>query len=187
MLRPFDERSVLCDNPLAVNNFRALVCFLLLALIAASGCEKTNDVPRLRDEALATAKDYQQRVDELQHRADEIARHANTLPPDALNTADAQRVFRQALSKLSESLRHLQQAQGAATSDSIEELEKLIDSLRERVEREVVEITWELSAVESWTATIQQRRGAPRVPPAAPDPATDDAPPVPPGSAAPIR
>jgi len=166
-----------------VNNFRAFVLFPLLALIAASGCEKTNDVPRLRDEVLATIKNYQQRVDELQHRADEIARRANTLPPDALNSADAQRVFRKALGKLAEARRDLQQTQSSATSNRREELDKLMDSLRERLEDEVVETTSELAAVESWVATVELRQGAPRTPPAA----TDDAPPVPSGSADPIR
>jgi chromosome segregation ATPase len=170
-----------------VNNFRALVSFTLLALLAASGCEKTNDVPRLRDEVLATAKDYQQRVDELQHRADEAARRANTLPRDALNSADAQRVFRQALGKLGEARRHLQQAQAAVKSDSVEELEKLLDSVRERVESEVVETTSEISAVESWIGTVEQRQGAAGAPPAATAPATGDAPPVDPGTAAPVR
>jgi uncharacterized membrane protein YccC len=136
---------------------------------------------------LATTKDYQQRVDELQHRADEIARRANTLPPDSLNSADAQRVFRQVLSKLAEARRHLQQAQDAAKADNLEELEKLIDSIRERLDGEVVETTSGLAAVESWIGTVEQRQNAPRVPPAAPEPAADDAMPVPPGSAAPIR
>jgi uncharacterized coiled-coil DUF342 family protein len=166
-----------------VTNPRALVFFLLLALTAASGCEKTNDVPRLRDEVLATTQEYQQRVDELQHRADEIAQRANTLPRDALNSADAQRVFRQALGKLAESRRSLQETHNAATADSMEALEKLMDSLRERLEDQVVETTSALAAVESWIATVEQRQGAPRTPPAA----ADDVAPVSPGSAEPIR
>ena len=161
--------------------------FPLIALIAASGCEKTNDVPRLREEVMATTKDYQQRVDELQHRADETARRANTLPRDALNSADAQRVFRQALSKLGEARRHVQQAQAAVKSDSVEELEKLLDSVRERVEDEVVEATGQISAVESWIGTVEQRQTAAGAPPAAPAPATGDAPPVDSGTAAPVR
>ena len=61
--RPFDERAVLCDNPLAVTNLHAVVSsYLLAALLAlftASGCEKINDVPRLRDEAVTMANGYQ--------------------------------------------------------------------------------------------------------------------------------
>ena len=176
-----------------MNIFRAFVFFLLFTLIAASGCEKTNDVPRLKDEALATAKDYQQRFDELAHRADVIGRRGNTLPPDTLNSADAQRVYRQAQAKLEEYRRNLQQAptlvEAGVKSGRPEELHKLIDSLHDRFEDGVVETTSQLAAVESWIAAAELRQGAPRIAPAppAPEPVTGDPAPADPGSAAPIR
>ncbi|HEX2686977.1 MAG TPA: hypothetical protein VHN14_10185, partial [Kofleriaceae bacterium] len=86
---PFDERAVLCDNPLAVNNFRASVFVFLIALSAASGCEKTNDVPRLADEALVMAKSYQERFDDL-------ARRAEAINPSRLGTTEVQRIYQQA-------------------------------------------------------------------------------------------
>lgn len=172
------------------------MCFTLLALIAASGCEKANDVPRLKDEAMATMKDYQQRFDELAHRAEVIGQRGTALPPEALNSADAQRLYRQAQGRLEEYLRNLQQApnlvEAGVKSGSPEQLHKLIASLHERFEDGVVETTAQLSAVESWITAAEQRQRAPRVAPAPPapepvPPATGDAPPVPPGSAAPVQ
>lgn len=187
--RPFDERAVLCDNPLAVNNFRVFVFVPLLVLLAASGCEKTNDVPHLKDEALATAKDYQQRFDELTRRADTIGRRINALPPDTLNSADAKRVYARAMAELEEYHGYLRQVpiriQAGVTNGSPDELPKLIDEMHSRLEDGVIETTWELSAVESWIAVAAQRRGAPRTGPAN-DAATDE-PPVDPASGAPIR
>jgi alkanesulfonate monooxygenase SsuD/methylene tetrahydromethanopterin reductase-like flavin-dependent oxidoreductase (luciferase family) len=176
-----------------VNNFRAFVCFPLLALIAVFGCEKANDVPRLKDEAMATAKNYQQRFDELAHRAEALSQRGSALPPDTLNSANAQRIYRQAQSRLEDYRRSLQQAptsvEAGVKSGNPEELHKLIASLHERFGDGVVETTAQLSAVESWIATAEHRQPAPRVAPAqpAPEPVTDDASPVSPGSAAPVR
>lgn len=178
---------------MAVNYSHAFVSFTLLAWIAASGCGKTNDVPRLKDEALATARAYQQRFDELAHRAEVIGRRGNTLPPDTLNSADAQRVYRQAQGKLEEYRRNLQQApalvEAGVKSGSSEALHKLIDSWHERFEGGVIETTSELAAVEGWISSAEQRQGAARIAPAPPasEPVTGDAAPAAPGSAAPIR
>jgi hypothetical protein len=185
-----------------VNNFRALVLFPLLAplfaVIAASGCEKTNDVPRLQEEALAIQKTYQERLGELAQRAEVLGKRGNTLPPDAPNSADAQRSYRQAREKLEECHGNLQQVPTRVRAGTTsEELDKLIDELRERLEACVVETTSELAAVESWIGVTVQRQGAAPTAPAAPSaaagtvptaaPGTSDQAPDAPGSDAPIR
>ena len=71
-----------------MNNFRCVVSasslLALLAALAVSGCEKTNDLPVLKDEAVATAKTYQEQLDDLAHRAQVIGQRLNTLPAQAL-------------------------------------------------------------------------------------------------------
>jgi len=191
--RPFDERAVLCDNPLAVTNFRVFMFAPLLALLAASGCEKTNDVPHLKDEALATAKDYQQRFEELTRRADMIGRRANALPLETPNSVDARRVFARAMAGLEEYRGYLQQVptrvQAGVTNGSPDELPKLIDELHKHLEDGVIDTTWGLSAVESWVAVAEQRRSAPQPSPAASPTETvpEGSPPIDPASGAPIR
>jgi hypothetical protein len=165
---------------------RALLVFPLLASIAASGCEETNDVVRLQDEALVMAKAYQQRFDELAHRADAI-------DPQTLSTAEVQRVYQHARSTLGRYRNEVRQApiqaQTGARNGNPDELRKLIASLRERFEEGVIDATSGLTAVESWLGVAEQRQMTPRAPaePLATEPATEDPAPEAPGSDAPIE
>lgn len=155
----------------------------LLALIAASGCEKTNDVPRLQDEALAMAKGYQERFDELAHRAEAIN-------PASLGTTEVQRAYQQARSTLDRYRNDLRQvpiqAQAGVTNGNPDELRKLIDSKRAWFEGGMMEAISEITAVESWLGMARQRRMTPQAP-QAPEPDTEDSLPVAPGSDALIR
>ncbi len=170
-----------------MTNLHAVVSSALLALLAASGCEKVDDVPRLRDEALTTATGYQERFDDLAHRAAAIK-------PDRLTTTEVQRVYQQAKTTLDRFRNDVRQfpvqAQASATNGNPEDLQKLIDVTRERFEGGVIEATTELTAVENWLAAVEQH-GALRTPgapaaPASPEPGTDD-PAAAPGSETPIR
>jgi hypothetical protein len=171
-----------------VTNLQALVSLpllsALLALFTASGCEKVNDVPRLKDEALTMASGYQERFDDLAHRAAAIN-------PDRLTTTEVQRVYLQAKSTLDRFRNDVRQfpvqAQTSAVNGNPEDLQKLIDVTRERFEDGVIEATTELTTVENWLTAADQH-GAQRAPatPAAPEPATED-PAAAPGSETPIR
>ena len=199
MPRPFDERAVNCDNPRAVIKLR---CTVLFTLLAASGCEKSNNVPGLQEEALATARAYQGRFEELAHRAEALGRRGSSFPPDTRNTADAQRAYRHALSTIDEQSRYLRQipvrVQAGVKSGDPEELEKLIDEQRQRLEVRLTEANAEITAVESWIGLADQAQATRRAagaPAAAPPPPAPPTPPPPSedsagaasGSAAPIR
>jgi hypothetical protein len=170
----------------AVNHFRAFVLLSLLALSAAPGCEKTNDIPRLHDEALVMAKGYQQRFDELAHRVE-------TIDPSRLTTSEVQRVYQQAKSTIERYRNDVRQvptqAEAGVKNGNPDELRKLIDERREQFEGGVIEATSELSAVESWIAMAERLHGARRITPEPPDsePDTDDSAPAAPGSDAPTR
>ncbi len=158
-------------NPRAVINLRAVVPSLLFGLLlAASGCEKSNDVPRLQEDAQATAKRFGERLDDLAERAQAISARGNTLRPDAANSADAQRAYREAVTKLESSRRLLETipAQAKAGSATPEALHKLIDNAHERLEHAVIEINANLDAVESWIAVALDQQGRqPAAPPSA--------------------
>jgi hypothetical protein len=151
------------------SNLRVTLFGLLLAV---SGCEKANDVPRLQDEARATAKAYQERFDELGHRAEAISKRGNTLRVE--NSVDAQVAYRAAVTTLGENRRILQglpaRIDASGGTGDPDALPKLIDSVRERFENAVRLINWNLDAVESWIhiAERQQNRWA-ASPPAAPN------------------
>jgi hypothetical protein len=178
MPRRFDEPAVFCHN-LTVPHPRPVVLLALIALAAAAGCEKANDVPRMQDEALEVAKAYQVRVGELTRRADAI--HL-----DQLSAADAKLAYVQARSTLERARNELQHVpvtlQDKAKSGHREDLQKLIDAMRERLELDVIDATSKLSAVESWLALAERPGGQPPTP-------SDGEPPPPqpedPGSPAP--
>jgi hypothetical protein len=167
---------------LVVNHLRLVVLSVLLA-----ACEKPNDVPRMQDEALALAKSYQDRFDDLAHRAQAIH-------PERLASLDAQRTYQQASSRLIRSRNDLRQVPlsvRAGAQHAPEEMQKLIDSMRERFEGAVIQANAELDAVESAVAMTEQRPGsapapaAPATEPVTGDPQPDD--PGPAGSAAPVQ
>jgi len=139
-------------------------------VLAASGCEKTNDLPRLKDEALATAKTYQEQLDDLMHRAQMVGQRLTTLPAQALNSAVAQRTYQGASSVLARTRNDLQQvanqAQAGAASGKREVLERLIADLHDRTDGAIREAGSGLAAVESWVAITEQRTAAPAAAPA---------------------
>jgi len=156
----------------------------LLALAAAAGCEKTNDIPRLQEEAVATAKSFQERFDELAHRAEAIGKRARALPPSSQTNGNAGRLFGLAVRAITESRQALSRVQAEVKEDvdkgAPEALLKRIDELRETKEKAIIEATGDLAAVESWVAFTEQHPDAP-APPPSPEPAAADDP----GTAAP--
>lgn len=159
---PFDERAVLCDNPRAVSNFRAVVFLSMFALLAVSGCEKVNDLPRLQEEALATQASYQERTDELVQRANAVAQRFAALPRDLPDTMLAQRTFLQARAVLERTrltLRQVpKQVEDRVKTGKTDELAKLVGSLHDELEISLREARSELSAIESWAAIAEQRK-----------------------------
>jgi len=178
--RPFDEPAVLCDNR-SVPHPRSVVLATVFAVfaLAAAGCEKVNDVPRMQDEALAVAKAYQIRFDELTRRADAIRL-------DKLTAPEPRWAFGQARTTLDRVRNELQQApltvQDKAKTGNPDELLKLIDTMRQRFEGNVVDTASKLSAVESWLALSERPGGLPPAPSPA-EPGTGGPPPGDPAAA----
>ena len=172
----------------------------LLALIAASACDKPNDLPRMQDELSASIQSYRARFEALEHRADAIEPRTHALPQD---TAAASALHRLGVARatIDQSLRHLEQVPTMlpawlSSTDARSHLQAWLDDERPKLEDSVVEATSEIEAVESWTAVAEQRAGAPQhaassTPAAEPSPPTtranDDPAPETDGSGAPIR
>jgi hypothetical protein len=143
-----------------------VVALLALFPLAAAGCEKVNDVPRMQDEALEVAKSYRGRLDELAHRADAIRF-------DRLRTADAKLTYKEARIALDRARTELQRLAltipDKAKAGTPEDLQRLIDTARERLELGVTDATSKLSAVESSLAMAEHPGdGRPPAPPPAP-------------------
>ncbi|HEX7836883.1 MAG TPA: hypothetical protein VF469_05440 [Kofleriaceae bacterium] len=168
----------------------------LLALIAASACDKPNDLPRMQDELLASVNGYHARFDELKRRADAIEPRTHALPQDTA-AASALHTLGVARTAIDRSLGQLSQVPQMlpawlAARDARSQLAAWLSDKRRELEAAVLETTSELEAVESWTAVAEQRAGAPQpaaAPPPEPEPTpeTDDHAPEPDGSGAPVR
>jgi hypothetical protein len=158
-----------------VSNFRAVVFLPVLALLAASGCEKTNDLPRLQDEALATQASYQARTDELVQRANTVAQRFAALPRDLPDANIAQRTFLAARSVIERTRLTLRQVpkrvEDGVKTGKTDELGKLVGSLHDELELSMRDATTQLSAIESWVAIAEQRKSAAATAPAT---ATDE-------------
>ena len=199
MPRPFDERPALCHNRSPVQRPRLLVRLIALAVLAwlglaaAPGCDKPNDQPVLQQEVLATARDYDRRLDELQERADDIERRLRTLPGGTLDSAPAEHRFSQARAAIGDRRGYLTgvRARLADKPGSVPELHALLDEMRTRLDDGVREASDDLAAVESWIATAPLRPRADAQPtpepPAPPRPGSDDGAPETDSSGAPIR
>jgi hypothetical protein len=175
-----------------VTHLRAALVSISLALLpAASGCARPNDTPRLQEEARQVAAEFQERFEELAHRAEAISRHGNSVRADAANSADAQRVYREAITKIEDARQLLKgvpgQIEAGAKGEDRDALPRLIDSLRERFERDAIEVNANLDAVDAWIGYAELNRAAP--PAAAPNPAgtVQEGAPQPTGSDAPVR
>lgn len=139
----------------------ALSLAALVAVLAAAGCEKTNDLPRLQEEAQATSKELGERFDELAHRGEAIGKRARALPPANLDAADAQRAYRHALGAINEARGQLGQLAGEIDSgvkaNDRSKLWMLTAKTREHLDRQLIVIAGELDAVDSWVWYAEQR------------------------------
>jgi hypothetical protein len=198
MPRRFDERPALCDNrpvqrPRFLVRLVALAVLAWLAAAAAPGCDKPNDQPALQQEALATAKDYDRRLDALQERADDLERRLRALPGGTLDSAPAEHRFSQARAAIGDRRGYLTgvRARLADKPGSIGELHALLDEMHARLDDGIREASDDLAAVESWIATAPLRPRADAQPtpepPPPPAPGTDDGAPETDRSGAPIR
>lgn len=149
-----------CSRVSYVPRPSSLARLALGALLAVAGCDKSNDLPHMKEEALAAAKTYQAQVDDLARRAQAIGKRAATLPAQALNSASAQKTYQEAVSVLGRARNDLQQIPvrvQAGTAGKPEELLKLLADLHERTEDAIREAAGGLAAVESWVAITEQR------------------------------
>jgi hypothetical protein len=176
-----------------------LVVLAGLGLAAAPGCDRPDDRPALQQEVLATAKEYDRRLDELAERADELDHRLASRPHDpphaTLDRAAAEHHLARARSAIQDRRGYLTAVRARlGKPGSVPELHALVDEMRARLGDGVVEATADLAAVEGWiAAAAQAERGgaqppaADPEPPAPPESESEDAAPETDRSGAPIR
>ncbi len=131
-----------------------LVLSLSLALAAAAGCSKTNDLPALEQDALSIAKYYQPRLDAMRDRLMAVLQQSGRVPKNLPGSDDATRALVDARDKLAE-LDNLRkniekQAPALARDGKLAELEKMVEDEDLRYREGTAFVHENLSQVESW-------------------------------------
>lgn len=115
---------------------------------AIAACAQPDDVPALQEETTQVAKSYQQRFDELEHRAREIK-------ADGLS-GTTMHAYQLAISTIGDAKNQLRQLPtriaAGVKNHSADELHKLLDDMNHRFEQAVLTANTELTAVEDQAA-----------------------------------
>jgi len=142
----------------------------------------------MHDEAVAAAREYDARLDDLKRRADELDHRRAGVPHDTLSSASADHTLGQARQVLEDGRGTLRAVRTKLQKPGTNaELQALLDDLRRRLDDGITEASSELSAVESWVAIAERQRTAVAQHPAPPEPPTEDRAPETDRSGAPIR
>ena len=140
-----------------------------LGLVLISACEKPNNVPALRDEAVAIAHYYRPAVETLNARGENIVGRGGKLGGAMTGGENASRAISMAGQQLAE-LRGLvlpgpdgksqieKDADAAAKDGKVAELDKLIGESTEKLEVGTRVITTELNIAEAWLLTAEARK-----------------------------
>ena len=173
----------------------SFVSLFVSLVLAAAGCQKSHDLPRMQAEALAVVKLHGQEVDVLQRRADSLLARGRSLGNSVPGIGDAGRRLADARGQL-EQLRTLgstaQSVLGAAVkTGEVEQVEKTFDEMVGKLGHGTAAARGDLDAVETWLAYSERQPAAaapavpapPVVPPVAPP--TEGTPPAPPTDGAP--
>lgn len=180
-----------------------ILVVLGLALLAAA-CEKASDIPAIQSELNGIAAGYKHRFDEIEVRGKKMAERLNKIPSTVPGFQDANTIFARAgrsftqlrdlsarvpndvanalkankpeqLRTIAEQLKPPPAPIQDKPTDLQLELQRVQDSLADRLEEGHTEVNSQLDAIESWMANTESTPVRPVVPPPA-------APAEPPGS-----
>jgi len=154
----------ICDHPgVVMKPFKAL----LLTSLVLGACEKSNDITQLHEEAVATAKYYGPRVDDMMKRRDAIFQRGRNVPGNLPDVPDIVKLIGEAGDKINEmhgiaspgpdgKSAIEKQADGFLKDGKIEELGKLIDDSHEKLDDDWTVANDDLSKVEGWLWQYEQ-------------------------------
>jgi len=147
---------------------------VLVASLVLGACEKSDNVSQLHQEAVDTAKFYAPQVDQLDKRRQEIFQHGRNVPGNLPDVPEIVKLITEAGDKVNEmkgitgSLE--KQADEAAKANKLDELEKLNDESREKLDADWTIANEDLTKVEGWLWQYEQHRQLPPPPPPVPTP-----------------
>jgi hypothetical protein len=141
---------------------------LVVALAAVAACGKKNDAHTLEHEAVALAKYYQPKVEDLDKRWQAIWSRGSTIPgnlPDVPELGRRLQEARETLTKLTgivgkgpDGKSPLEkQAEAAADANKVDDLKKLVHDNEVALDRGVTVATNNIDSVESWIEQFDRK------------------------------
>jgi len=171
----------ICDHPGVVMKPFTLVVMTSLVLGA---CEKSNDITQLHEEAVAEAKYFAPRIDDLAKRRDSIFQRGRNVPGNLPDVPEIVKLIGEAGDKINEmhgiaspgpdgkSVLE-KQADGFLKDNKVDELGKLIDESHEKLDENWTIANGDLDKVEGWLWQYEQGHLGPApVAPPQPTPGT---------------
>ncbi len=149
---------------------RTAVMKRLFILLALCGCSKTNDVPELRQDAIALVKYYQPKREDIERRFHEVIAQSGRVPKNLPGSDEATRALADTKEKLG-ALANLEKlvekrADELASQGKREELQRFVEDEQHQFEEGITFANENMSEAESWLAEAIRSTG--RAAPAAP-------------------
>jgi hypothetical protein len=142
---------------------RSAVMKRLFILLAVFGCSKTNDVPELRNDAVALVKYYQPKREEIERRFKDVINQSGRVPKNLPGSDEATRALADtkeklgALDKLEKQVE--KQADALANEGKREELQRLVQDEEHQFEQGISFANENMSEAESWLAEAIRSNG----------------------------
>jgi hypothetical protein len=140
---------------------------LLLTSLVLGACEKSNDITQLHEEAVAIAKYYGPRVDDMMKRRDAIYQRGRNVPGNLPDVPEIVKMISEAGEKLTEmhgiaspdnggKSALEKQAEQLQKDGKLDELRKLIDESQDKLDEDWTIANDDLTKVEGWLWQYEQ-------------------------------
>jgi hypothetical protein len=152
---------------------------LLLTSLVLGACEKSNDITQLHEDAVATAKYYGPRVDDMAKRKDAIYQKGRNVPSTLPDVPEIVKLINEASAKLDEMKGIASGVNGGKSAlemkadqllkeGKVDELRRLNDESSEKLDTDWTIVNDDLTHVEGWMWQVEQGRMNPAAPVVAP-------------------
>jgi hypothetical protein len=140
---------------------KQLSSVILVLAIAAAGCEKSQDLTPLAEEAQGVVETYRPQIDQLGRRAEDLVQRGMALKLDGADALPASNLLGDARVKLNELKVAMNEAPNriaaARQAGKVPEMTGYLHRLRDQLGEGQISIRASLDAVEGWLGRVEDR------------------------------
>lgn len=141
------------------------VMFVLAIAAAAAGCEKSQDLTPLAEEAQGVVETYRPQIDQLNRRAEDLVQRGMALKLDGPDALPASNLLGDARTKLNELKIAINEAPNriaaARQAGKVPDLAGYLHRLRDQLGEGQISARANLDAVEGWLGRVEDRAKQP--------------------------